>query len=162
MAFLNFSFLYSVFSILSCLSFCFYYCQNLKLIWNVAQYFASWNPRVMNSTGVWFYIYICMYLLPKNHIWSWFKRSFTKSVRLIKSTEQSSRRVLHFPMCSGEKEERERETNPGKTVAAMISISVKTAGCGTFLAVILAAEGNLHYKVGLSITTIVSRRPGNN
>lgn len=47
-----------------------------------------------------------MYLLPKNHIWSWFKRSFTKSVRLIKSTEQSSRRVLHFPMCSGEKEER--------------------------------------------------------
>lgn len=60
------------------------------------------------------------------------------------------------------KEERERETNPGKTVAAAISVSVKTVGCGTFVACILAAEGNLHYKVGLSITIIVSPRPGNN
>lgn len=59
-------------------------------------------------------------------------------------------------------EERERETNPWKTVASAISISVKTAGCGTFLACILAAEGNLHYKVGLSVTTIVRPRPGNN
>lgn len=36
---------------------------------------------------------VCLYSLPKNppstdsHIWSWFKRSFTNSVRLIKSTE---------------------------------------------------------------------------
>lgn len=80
----------------------------------------------------------------------------------INQKHRVHRECSSFPMCSGMKEERERETNPEKTVAEAISISVKTAGCGTFLACVLAAEGNLHDKVGLSITTIVKPRPGNN
>lgn len=95
-------------------------------------------------------------------MWSWFKRSFTNQVGLIKSTEFTESARLFRRAAERKREERERESNPGKTVAEAISISVKTAGCGTFWACVLAAEGNSHYKVGLSISTIVNPGPGNN
>ncbi len=43
-----------------------------------------------------------------------------------------------------------------KTVAAGISISVKTAGCVTLAEYALAAEVNLHYKVDLSVIPLSS------
>lgn len=55
-----------------------------------------------------------------------------------------------------EKAREEKKKNPMKTVAAGISISVKTAGCVTLAEYVLAAEVSLHYKVDLSVTPLSS------